>query len=128
MKLTLGNIADKDRSLMKVLTKNITGKLFGDKGYLSAPLFKLLWKQGLQLITKLKKNMANKLMPWMDKIFLRKRAIIESINDELKNMCQIEHTRHRSPINFLVNLLSYTFFPKKPSIRGYSFFQLNLLA
>ncbi len=52
----------------------------------------------------------------MDKLLLRKRALIESINDELKNMCQIEHTRHRSPTNFLVNLFSdlvaYTFFPK----------------
>jgi len=76
--------------------------------------------------------MANKLMPWMDKILLRKRAIIESIHDELKNMCQIEHTRHRSPINFLVNLLSgliaYTFFPKKPSIRGSDIFQMKLPA
>jgi len=56
VKLTPGNIADKDRSLMKILTKNIVGKLFADKGYISTPLFKLLWKQGLQLITKLKKN------------------------------------------------------------------------
>ena len=122
--ITPGNVNDRDRSLMTTLTKNIIGKLFGDKGYLSSPLFRFLLKRGIQLITKLKKNMANKLMPLMDKLLLRKRALIESINDELKNICQIEHTRHRSPINFLVNLFSglvaYTFFPKKPSIRGFN--------
>ena len=68
----------------------------------------------------------------MDKLLLRKRALIESINDELKNMCQIEHTRHRSPINFLVNLFSglvaYTFFPKLPSIRYQEVYQLGFLA
>jgi len=130
--LTQGNIDDRNRSLIQKLTKNIVGKLFGDKGYLSNPLFKLLMKQGVQLITKLKKNMANKLMPLMDKLLLRKRALIESINDELKNMCQIEHTRHRSPTNFLVNLFSglvaYTFFPKKPSIRYSEVYQMGLLA
>jgi hypothetical protein len=75
--------------------------------------------------------MANKLMPLIDKLLLRKRALIESINDELKNMCQIEHTRHRSPVNFLVNLFSgliaYTFFPKKPSIRGFEACSLSFL-
>ena len=64
--------------------------------------------------------MKNKLMPLVDKILLRKRALIETINDELKNMCQIEHTRHRSIANFMVNLISgltaYTYFPKKPSL------------
>ena len=129
--LTPGNVDDRNRSLMQKLTKNIIGKLFGDKGYLSSPLFKFLLKRGIQLITKLKKNMENKLMPLIDKLLLRKRALIESINDELKNMCQIEHTRHRSPVNFLVNLFSgliaYTFFPKKPSIRGLDSASLSFL-
>ena len=128
--LTPGNVDDRNQNLMTKLTQNIIGKLFGDKGYLSAKLFKFLFKNGLQLITKLKKNMANKLMPLMDKILLRKRAVVESINDEFKNVCQIEHTRHRSPTNFLVNLLSglvaYTFLPKKPSIRFPEGYQLNL--
>ena len=129
--LTPGNVDDRNQSMMKSLTKNIIGKLFGDRGYIGKPLFNFLFKRGIQMITKLKKNMANKLMPLMDKLLLRKRAIIETINDELKNMCQIEHTRHRSPINFLVNLFSgliaYTFFPKKPSIRGLEDYQLNFL-
>src|SRR6266542_3505025 len=77
-------------------------------------------ERGLQLITKLKKNMKNKLMPMIDKLLLRKRALIETVNDQLKNICQIEHTRHRSKINFLVNLLAaliaYTYQEKKPSL------------
>ena len=68
-------------------------------------------------------NFCKAFLRFWNKLLLRKRALIESINDELKNMCQIEHTRHRSPINFLVNLFSglvaYTFFPRKPSIRGF---------
>lgn len=130
--LTPGNVDDRNRSLMKKLTRNIVGKLFGDKGYLSKPLFEFLHKQGIQLITKLKRNMNNKLIPLVDKLLLRKRALIESINDELKNMCQVEHTRHRSPVNFLVNLLSglvaYTFFPKKPSIRDLDNCKIGFLA
>lgn len=59
-------------------------------------------------------------IPLQDKIILRKRAVIESVNDELKNICQIEHTRHRSFTNFITNLiaglLAYSFLPKKPSI------------
>ena len=68
----------------------------------------------------LKKNMKNKLYQMNDKRLLRKRAVIESVNDFLKNICQTEHTRHRSIENFFVNLISgmvaYTFLPKKSSI------------
>jgi hypothetical protein len=130
--LTPGNTDDRNLSMMQILTKDVLGKLFGDRGYISAKLFKALLKHGLQLITRLKKNMANKLMPLMDKLLLKKRALIESINDQLKNLCQIEHTRHRSPINFLGNLFSgliaYTFSPQKPSIVGDDLALLNLCA
>ena len=72
------------------------------------------------MITKLRKNMKNKLMPLMDKLLLRKRGIIETIFDQLKNISQIEHSRHRSPINFLVNLfaglVAYSLQPKKPAL------------
>ena len=74
----------------------------------------------MQLITKVKKNMKNKLIPMLDKLLLRKRALIETVNDQLKNICQIEHTRHRSVANFVVNLLAalvaYTYQEKKPSL------------
>lgn len=100
--------------------KNVKGKLVGDKGYISRALFERLFVDGIQLITKIKKNMKNCLMSSSDKILLRKRAVIETINDELKNICQIEHSRHRSFTNFVINLLyglaAYCFFPKKPSI------------
>jgi Transposase DDE domain len=102
------------------LVKRLFGKLFGDMAYLSQPVFEQLMQQGIQLITKLKANMKNKLMLMTDKLLLRKRSIIETINDQLKNISQIEHSRHRSPLNFLVNLASgliaYTHQPNKPSL------------
>jgi hypothetical protein len=80
----------------------------------------MLWGQGLQLVTKLKRNMKNKLMPLLDKLLLRKRALIECVNDQLKNSSQIEHTRHRSATNGIVNILAavvaYIFQPKKPAL------------
>jgi len=118
--LTSGNVDDRDWSVISRLTKEMFGKVFADKGYLSAPLFEKLYSRGIQLITKLKKNMKNKLMDVTDKILLRKRAIIECVNDFLKNICQIEHSRHRSTTNFFVNVISglvaYSFLPKKPSL------------
>ena len=87
---------------------------------MSQPLFEELFAQDVQLITRLKKNRKNKLMPMLDKLLLRKRALIETVFDQLKNICQIEHTRHRSVTNFLVNLLAgliaYTYQEKKPAL------------
>ena len=102
------------------IVKGIFGKLYGDKGYISQKLFNLLFDQHIQLVTKIKRNMKNKLMPLFDRLMLRKRAIIETINDQLKNISQIEHSRHRSVVNFLVNVISaliaYTHKEKKPSL------------
>ena len=81
------------------------GKLFGDKGYISQPLFEQLLAQGLELITPRRKNMKKRPLPLEDKLLLRKRSVIETINDQLKHISQIEHTRHRSGANFLVNLV-----------------------
>ena len=118
VKVTPGNIDD--RAPVLKMTSKIYGKLFGDKGYISKNLFDDLLQKGLKLITTVKDNMKNKLMPIWDKILLRKRSIIETINDQLKNISQIEHTRHRSIANFMVNLvcglIAYTFQDKKPSI------------
>lgn len=116
--ITAGNVGD--RKPVPKLVENVFGLLCGDKGYISSDLFESLMAKGVQLITKLKSNMKNKLMPLINKLLLRKRGIIETIFDQLKNISQIEHTRHRSPNNFLVNLLSgliaYTLRPKKPSL------------
>jgi hypothetical protein len=119
VQLTPGNVDD--RQPVPHLTRRLFGKLFGDKGYISAELFAALWDRGLQLITHIRHNMTNRLMPLVDKILLRKRSLIETVNDQLKNISQIEHTRHRSPTNFLVNLVAgliqYTHQPRKPSLR-----------
>ncbi len=118
VKLTPGNVDD--RTPVPEMVKKLFGKLFGDKGYISQPLFDLLFDDNVQLVTQIRKNMKNKLMDVFDKLMLRKRAIIETIYDQLKNISQIEHTRHRSGFNFLVNvvsaLIAYTYQQKKPSL------------
>lgn len=118
--ITPGNVPDNNIETVTRLAKRLQGKLFGDRGYISKDLFAALWKQGVQLTTGIKRNMKNRLLPLMDKIMLRGRSIIETINDQLKNQEQIEHTRHRSPVNFGVNLFSgliaYQLQSKKPSL------------
>ena len=117
--ITLGNVDD--RKPVPALSKRLWGKLFGDKGYISQELSELLGADKVQLITKVKKNMKNKFVSFFDKLLLRKRAIIETINDQLKNISQIEHTRHRSVWNFYTNvvagLIAYTYQEKKPNLQ-----------
>lgn len=117
--LTPGNVDD--RKPVPQLVKQLFGKLFGDKGYLSQSLAQSLRELfDLQLITKLRSNMKNQLMLWTDRILLRRRAIVETIIDQLKNISQIEHSRHRSVTNFFVNvlcgLIAYCRRPTKPSL------------
>ena len=118
--LTSSNVDDRDWEVISRLTKELYGKLFADRGYVSQKLFEKLFEQNIQLITRLKSNMKNKLVDFSERLLLRKRAVIESVNDFLKNICQIEHSRHRSVDNFFVNLLAalvaYSFIPKKPSL------------
>jgi hypothetical protein len=118
LRLTPGNTDD--RRPVPELVKGLFGKLFGDRGYVSQPLFETLYDEGVQLVTRLKTRMKNRLLPLMDKIMLRKRAIIESVVDQLKNISQIEHSRHRSVANCFVNLLggliAYTWREKMPSL------------
>jgi hypothetical protein len=129
--ITQGNVDDREPLVAGKLLQNIWGKLFGDRGYLSKKLFETLFFDGIHLITKIRNNMKNTLMNINDKILLRKRALIETINDELKNICQIEHSRHRSLTNFFTNLISglaaYSFLPKKPAIKC-EFIKTNQLA
>lgn len=114
------------------LTQKLFGYLFGDKAYLSQTMFKKLYERGLKLVTKIRSNMKNKLMdPW-EKLMLQARGLIESVNNRLKNGCQIDHHRHRSPTNFLANLFgglaAYQLNPKKPSIRPSLNEKLTLLS
>lgn len=117
--ITTGNVDD--RKPVPTMAKRLWGKLFGDKGYLSKKLSELLGEDNVQLITKLRRNMKNKLMPLFDRLLLRKRAIIETVNDQLKNISQVEHSRHRSVWNFYGNvvagLIAYTFQERKPNLR-----------
>ena len=118
MRLTPGNVDD--RKPVPDLVRDLTGKLFGDKGYLSKALTDELAQHHLTLFTKVRKNMPPRVLSALDALLLRKRAIMETIFDQLKNISQIEHTRHRSPTNFLVNLvaglIAYTHQPRKPAI------------
>lgn len=118
--LSKGNVDDRNEDVMKTMTKDLFGKLYADKGYVSQKLFDMLFNDDINIVTGLRANMKNRIMPLMDKILLRKRSVIETVNDELKNICDIEHSRHRSPSNFIINTISgmiaYSFLPKKPSI------------
>ena len=118
VQLTPGNIDD--RKPVPQMTKKLWGKLVGDRGYLSQALFEQLFARGLQLITPIRKNMKNRLVVLEDKLLTRKRFVIETIVDQRKNISRIEHTRHRSSTNFIVNLIAgliaYTWQPKKPSL------------
>ena len=119
--ITQANIDDRAPLKKKSFLDKIYGKLYADKGYIGKDLMQFLFADGLHLITHIKNNMKNSLMTMSDKILLRKRSIIETVNDELKNICQIEHSRHRSFTNFLSNiiarLIAYSFLPKKPAIK-----------
>jgi hypothetical protein len=130
--ITQGNVDDREPLNSESFIKSVFGKLYADRGYISQTLRDILFVDGIYLVTKLRNNMKGGEIPLQDKINLRKRAVIESVNDELKNICQIEHTRHRSFTNFITNLiaglLAYSFLPKKPSINAerVDSFQLQL--
>jgi transposase len=123
--LTPGNTDD--RKPVEQLIKGMWGKLFGDKGYISQSLQDKLKQKGIELVTKLRSNMKGQLLSAFEQLMLRKRALIESVNDFLKNTCQIQHTRHRCKANWLVNLLAglvaYSFLPNKLNLK----FKTNLI-
>lgn len=116
--VTSANVADNNETLLKKMLLGLKGKCFGDKGYI-AKLFVYFYEQGLQLVHKIRGNMKSQLMALNDKINLKKRALIESVNDILMTVFDIEHTRHRSPINAIVHtfgaLAAYCFYDNKPT-------------
>jgi hypothetical protein len=117
--LTAGNVADNNARVLTELLANLQGQCFADRGYLSK-LFADFYQRGLQIVTKLRRGMKSALMPLADKLKLRKRGLIESVNDLLTSVFDIEHTRHRSPLNGQVNvlagLIAYCFYDHKPAI------------
>lgn len=116
---TQGNVADNNHEVLKHLLADLQGQCFGDKAYITK-LFEMFYEQGLQLVTKVRSKMKNQLMPLTDYLKLRKRAVIESVNDILSSVFDLEHTRHRSPVNALAHMLSalvaYCFYPDKPAV------------
>lgn len=117
--ITPANVADNNRQVLETLLEGLQGECYGDKGYLSK-LFEQFYHQGLQLITKIKSNMKNQLLPLSQKMRLKKRALIESVNDLLTSVFDIEHTRHRNALHgithVLAGLIAYCFYPTKPSV------------
>ena len=107
---------------MPKLVENLNGWLFADKGYLGQEFLEKLKNQSMEIFTKVKKNMKKRILEPIQQFYLSKRGLIETVNDQLKNLCQIEHTRHRKPENAFVNLvaglIAYAFRAKKPSIRN----------
>lgn len=118
-KLTAGNVDD--RKPVPELVRDLWGKLYGDKGYVSQALGDKLFDQGVEFITNVRSNMKPKALALWDKIILRKRFIIETVNDQLKSISQIEHSRHRSVHGFMLNLMgsliAYCHKKDKPTIR-----------
>jgi hypothetical protein len=116
--ITPGNTADS--TVLDQMTRRLAGKLYADKGYIGQELFERLWRRGLHLITSIRRNMRNHLMPLADKLMLRKRFLIETVLDTLKSEMGLEHSRHRSVVNAMVHVLSclvaYAFRPGKPSV------------
>ncbi|WP_083787737.1 MULTISPECIES: IS982 family transposase [spotted fever group] len=109
-----------DRKQLELIIKNLFGKVFGDRGYISQQLFLQLLEQGIFMVTRVKKNMKNKLMSMLDKILLLKKALIESVFSKIKLLGKFEHSRHRSVTNAFVHmvaaLINYQMSDNKPSI------------
>jgi hypothetical protein len=130
--ITQANVDDREPLKNERFLKAVFGKLYADKGYISEKLQQLLFVDGVHLITNIRNKMKNSLLTMSDKILLRKRSVIETVNDELKNICQVEHSRHRSFTNFITNvlagLIAYSFLPKKPAIKFQTEQRTNQLA
>lgn len=120
VKITRGNTDD--RAVLDDMTQGLEGSIFADKGYISKSLFSQLYTRGLKLITGIRRNMKNYLVSLIEKLLLRKRFIIETIFGILKTDMNLSHSRHRSPINACINILScltaYQLRSSKPSFNS----------
>ena len=118
--ITPANIADNNLEMMKKVFKNLKGYVFADKGFISQPAFEHFYQAGLKIVTTIRRNMKNKLLSMFEKLCRMKRGVIESVNDLLMTLCDIDHTRHRSPINCIAHayagVAAYTYLDKLPSI------------
>jgi len=120
IKITKGNVDDR-KAFEKIVTANgLQGRCYADKGYISKNMFHRIYQRGLIIITGIKRNMKDYLMPILDKIMLKKRFIIETIFGYIKENFNLKPSKHRSPINFFVSLLAaliaFQLKPNKPTI------------
>ncbi len=117
--ITPANVSDANPEVLRHILLKLQGNCYGDKGYLSK-IFAELYQQGLKLVTKIRKNMKNKLMPLQEKYQLFKRAVIESVFDILMTVFDLDHTRHRSPQNAMAHqigaMAAYSFMDQKPAV------------
>ena len=109
-----------NRKGLLTIASGLFGTLYADKGYIGKEFAQKMKDKGIDLVTRVRKNMKEVVHSEFDQVLLRKRSLVETVFDELKNLCQIEHTRHRSPMNFAVNLMAgivtYCLQPVKPRI------------
>jgi Transposase DDE domain len=121
VKCRISDGAANDLKVGAKMMKDLKGKIYGDKGYIGKKEFLQLLDQGLILITGVKKNMKNRLLELWDKILLKKRSLIESVYNIMKNTLHLEHSRHRSSINggiyYITTLIAYCWKPNKPQIK-----------
>jgi hypothetical protein len=117
--LTPANVSDNNAELLQKIFDGLKSTCYGDKGYLSKP-FDYFYQNGLKIVTKIRSNMKNVSMRLDEKINLKKRAVIESVNDILMSVFDIEHTRPRSPVNAIMYtfgaLAAYGFYEQKPTV------------
>ncbi len=122
LRLTSGNVSDNNAAFLKTFLNDFQGKIYGDKGYLTK-LKGHFEKNGCKIISKVRKNMKKPNLTGEERYYLKKRGLIETVFDQMVNICQIEHTRHRSPRNFAVNLwagiIAYAFLGKLPQIQEF---------
>ena len=118
-KLTPGNKSD--CKMLEPLSVGLFGKLFGDKGYINQKVFRKMLKKGLKIVTQGRSNIKSAVMNYTDRITLRKRSIVDSVFNVFKNILNMDHTRHRSPVNFMTNLVAgpsaYCLSDKKPCMK-----------
>ena len=118
-KITTGDVADNNHELLKELLSGLHGKCFGDRGYISA-LFSMFYENGLRLVTDLRANMKGQLIDVNEGKLLKKRGLIEAVNDILKSVCTLEHSRHRCVEHALQSMhaavIAYCFLEKKPEL------------
>jgi hypothetical protein len=129
LRITTANVADNNQDLLQKLTERLKGFLYGDKGFLYGDkgyltaLAEKFKERGLEIVTKYRKTMGLKALSYKKYYYLQHRGLIETVFDCLKNLCDLDHTRHRSPLNFFVNicsaLIAYTFFDEFPAITAF---------